>query len=395
MEGLTASVECRLSVQTKLQPHKGVSPMRSIAYVGLDVHKDTITAALFVGEDREPKIEKTFVNEHLTVKKQFLKWSEVYDLRCCYEASSCGYVLQRQLSEMGIACEIAAPSLIPVRPGDHYKTDRRDAKKLGRLYRAGELSFIHIPAENEESVRSLVRCRETISKEVRQSRHYILKFLQLRGFIWRDGKNWTNKHWQYLRSLKLEGTDAVVYQEYLALLNYKLDRLSEMDRRIEELAFSDAYKNIVGVLRCLRGIDTQSAMVLATEVGDFSRFATAEQLMSYLGAAPGVSMSGNTSHKCPITKAGNSRCRHVLVEAAWNYRHKPAVGAKLKARQQGQDADVIAISWKCQHRLYKKYWSLANRMDSRKAAVAVARELIGFIWALAKRCSDATGAKVA
>jgi transposase len=363
--------------------------MKSIAYVGMDVHKDTVVAALFVGDEREPKVEKTIANDRLAVKKQFKKWSEQYDLRCCYEASSCGYVLQRWLCEMEISCEIAAPSLIPVRPGDHCKTDRRDAKKLGKLYRAGELTMVHIPSEKEESVRSLVRCRETISKEVRQSRHYVLKFLQLRGFIWRDGENWTQKHWRYLRTLKFEGADALVWKEYMALLEYKLDRLRSLDEQIEEAAFSDAYKKIVGRLRSFRGVDTQTAMVLATEIGDFTRFASPEQIMAYVGLTPGAKMSGKTSYKCHITKAGNSRCRHVLVEAAWNYRFAPALGEKLRSRQQGQDADVIALSWKCQHRLHKKYWKLASRMESKKAAVAVARELVGFIWAVATQCGGA------
>lgn len=369
--------------------------MKSIAYVGLDVHKDSVVAAVYVGEEREPKIEKSFGNDSLAVRKVFRRWQEAYDLRCCYEASSCGYVLQRWLAEMEISCEIAAPSLIPVRPGDHYKTDRRDAKKLAKLYRAGELTVIYIPSEREESARALVRCRETISKESKQSKHYILKFLQLRGFIYRDGEHWTDKHWRYLRSLKFDGIDEQVWREYLCLLDYKLNRLKDLDRQIEDVAFSDAYKEIIGRLRCLRGIDTLSAMVLVTEMGDFSRFASAEQLMSYLGLAPGCHQSGGSSQHRSITKAGNRRCRHVLVEAAWNYRFKPTVGARLRARQLGQNPEAVALSWKCQHRLYKKYWKLANRMESKKAAVAVARELVGFIWATATRCGDVSCAKAA
>lgn len=369
--------------------------MKSIAYVGLDVHKDSIVAALFVGDEREAKFEKSFANDSLVVKKVFNRWREEYDLRCCYEASSCGYVLHRWLVEMGVNCEIAAPSLIPTRPGDHVKTDRRDARKLGRLYRAGELTFIHIPTEKEESTRGLVRCRETMSKEVRQSKHYILKFLQLHGFIFRGGDNWTDKHWRYLRSLKLDGADGVVLQEYLAILNYKLDRLGELDKQIEEIAFSESYKDLIGRLRCFRGIDTHSAMVLVTEIGDFSRFASAEQLMSYLGLVPGCHQSGGSSKRRSITKAGNSRCRHVLMEAAWNYRHKPAVGARLRVRQTGQSPEVINLSWKAQHRLYKKFWRLANRIESKKAAVAVARELAGFIWAAMTQCGDEVLSKAA
>ena len=304
--------------------------MKSIAYVGLDVHKEEIVAALYVGDDREASVEKSFANDASVVRKTFGRWKDLYDLRCCYEASSCGYVLQRWLAEMGVQCEIAAPSLIPVRPGDRYKTDRRDARKLGKLYRAGELSFVHIPTDKEESVRGLVRCRETMRKELNSSRHYVLKFLQLRGLSYRDGKNWTRKHWRYLLALRFDGPDATVWQEYMCLLQYKETRLEELDKQIETIAFSDLYAEVVGRLRCFKGIDTLTAMVLATEVGDFSRFASAQQLMSYFGLAPGSHQSGNTNHRCSITKAGNSRCRHVLVEAAWHYRHKPYVSKRAQ-----------------------------------------------------------------
>lgn len=369
--------------------------MKSIAYVGLDVHKDSISAALYVENERDPKIEKSFSNEPNAIKKIFERWMQGYDLRCCYEASSCGYVLQRMFTEMGVVCEIAAPSLIPVRPGDHYKTDRLDAKKLARLYRAGELTFIRIPTKNEESVRDLVRCRETMQKEVTRARHYILKFLQRHGVVYRDGENWTEKHWRYLMSLRFKEIEGIVWQEYLCLLQYAMNRLEDIDKKIEEIAFSDAYKEIVGKMRSLRGIATHTAMVLATEIGDFRRFASAEQMMSYVGLTPGADMSGGSSRRCSITKAGNSRCRHVLIQAAWNYRHKPAVGVRLKARQEGQAAETIGISWKAQHRLHKKYWKLANRMESKKAVVAVARELIGFIWAVVNKCDEINSAKAA
>ena len=362
--------------------------MKSIAYVGLDVHQDSIAAALFVGNQQEPKVETIFANDFTTVRKAFGRWKESYELHCCYEASSCGYVLQRWLDEMGISCEIAAPSLIPTRPGDHYKTDRRDAKKLGKLYRAGELSFVHIPTEKEESVRGLVRCRETMRDEVTRSRHYVLKFLQLRGLSWRGGKNWTEKHWRYLRSLTFEGPDKQVWVEYMCLLEYKLNRLQDLDKQIEELAFSDAYAELVGKLRCFKGVDTHTAMVLLTEIGDFSRFGNPAQLMSYLGLAPGSYRSGNTSRNCSITKAGNSRCRHVLIESAWHYRHRPYLSRELKARQRGQDVRVVAVSWKAQQRLHKKYSRLSKNINSNKAVVAVARELVGFLWAAATRCCN-------
>lgn len=346
----------------------------------MDVHQDFIVVVLLSESGSEPLFEKRLNNDKVSVKKAFKKWEREYDLRCCYEASSCGYVLSRWLSEMGIVCEVIAPSLIPSRPGDRIKTDRRDALKLARLYRAGELTAVRVPTLEEESVRSLVRCRETLSREVKKSRHYVLKFLQVRGLVYRDGENWTQKHWRYMRSLKFEGPDDLVWREYLTLLEYKINRLASLDQEIEEIAFSEAYREAVGKLRCFRGIDTLTAMVLLTEIGDWRRFRSARALMKYLGLVPSEESSGASVHRGSITKAGNSRCRAVLGEAAWHYQYKPAVSERLKARQAGQPPEVVAHSLKAQHRLYKRFVSLSSRKEKCKAQTAVARELVGFIW---------------
>lgn len=356
--------------------------MKSIAHVGLDVHKDSIVAAVLPEGADKPVSERRLRNDAIELKKFLLKWDKVYDLRCCYEASSCGYVVQRWLASMGIACDVIAPSLVPKRPGDRVKTDRRDALKLARLHRSGDLVSVHIPTEQDESVRGLVRCRETINKEIQQSRHYILKFLSARGIKYPGKSNWTQKHWGFMRGLKFDGADSIVFNEYLALLEYKQFRLEELDRRIEEIAATDIYRDVVGILRCLRGIDTLSAMVLVTEIMDFKRFGEARQMMSYLGLVPSEESSGGSRRQGGITKTGNSRCRRILIQAGWQYMRKPSLGENLKARQAGQPAQVIAHSWKAQHRLYKKFWGIALRKDKRKAVVAVARELVGFIWAL-------------
>jgi transposase len=356
--------------------------LKSIAYAGLDVHQDFIVAVVLGEKGNEPIFEKRIANDKVAVKKAFAKWDKEYELSCCYEASSCGYVFSRWLSEMGIACEVIAPSLIPSRPGDKIKTDRRDALKLARLYRAGELTAVRIPTLEEESVRSLVRCRETLSREVKRSRHYVLKFLQLRGLNFKDGDNWTQKHWRYMKGMKFDGPEDTVWREYLTLLEYKLNRLESLDKDIEEIAFSDAYKESVGKLRCFRGIDTHTAMVLLVEIGDWRRFGNARQLMKYLGLVPSEESSGGSVHRGNITKAGNSRCRMVLGQAAWHYQYKPAVGESLKARQVGQPPEVVAHSMKAQHRLHKRFWSLVSRKERCKAATAVARELVGFVWAV-------------
>lgn len=356
--------------------------MKSIAYVGFDVHKDRIVVALLLERGEKPLVERRLANDPIAVKKFAIRWGRHYDLRCCYEASSCGYVVHRWLSAVGVECAVVAPSLIPRRAGDRVKTDRRDALKLARLYRAGELVSVHVPTEEDESVRSLVRCREAMAKEVVQSKHYILKFLSVRGLSYIGKSNWTQGHWRYLRGLKFEGPDAITWGEYVCLLEYKLSRLEELDRRIEEIAMSDKYGERVGLLGCLRGVGTLTAMVVLTEIQDFARFGDAKQMMSYLGVVPSEDSTGLRRRQGGITKAGNSRCRRVLLEAAWHYTHQPALGESLKKRQVGQPAWAIAHAWKAQHRLYKKFWRIAIRKERCKAAVAIARELVGFIWAL-------------
>lgn len=356
--------------------------MKSIAHVGLDVHKDSIVAAVLPEGADKPVCERRLRNDSLELRKFILRWDGVYDLRCCYEASSCGYVIHRWLAGMSVACDVIAPSLVPKRPGDRVKTDRRDAVKLARLHRSGELTAVHVPTQQDEAVRSLVRCRETMNKEVQQSHHYILKFLSCRGIRYPGKSNWTDKHWRFLRALHFEGPEKIVFEEYLALLEYKQYRLEELDRHIEEAAATETYRGMVGILRCLRGIDTLSAMVLVTEIMDFSRFGIARQMMSYLGLVPSEESSGSTRRQGGITKTGNSRCRRILIQTSWHYARKPSLSKKLKERQQGQSAQVVAHSWKAQQRLHKKFWGIALRKDKRTAVVAVARELVGFIWAL-------------
>lgn len=356
--------------------------MKSIAFVGMDVHQDSIVMA-GVGTDSNHQLFKFHLpNDRTALRRQVNRLTRRYRLRCCYEASSCGYVIFRWLQDMGIDCEVIAPSLIPRRPGDRIKTDTRDAWKLAFMYRAGILATVHVPDEVEQRARSLVRCREVMLREVSRSRQYIIKFLQLRGIVYRDGKNWTQKHWCFIRGLSFEGVDEAVYRQYLELLEYKLIQLSQLDTEIEKLSLCEPYREKAGLLRCFRGIDTTTAMVILTEIIDFSRFPKPGMLMSYVGLVPSQHSSGTVVRTGAITKAGSRRCRRILIEAAWQYRHKPAVYKKLKDRQKGQPVQAIAISWKAQQRLYKKYWNIANRKASNKAVAAVARELVGFIWSI-------------
>ena len=355
-------------------------------YVGMDVHKDSAMIAVLPEGAREPTLVRRLSHDPRGIRRLLDRLAGEHEVRACYEASGAGYVLEREIRSWGHECEIVAPSLIPRRPGERRKHDRKDAEELARLYRAGELVTIHVPTECEERVRDLVRCREVLQREALRSRHYILKFLARRSLVYREGQNWTRKHFAWLRAIQrdelLEAVDRIAFGEYLALLDYKLGRREELDRRIEELALEPAYRDAVGRLCCLKGISTRAAMVLVTEIGDFRRFEHPGKLMAYVGLVPTEHSSGGSRRQGSITKAGNSRVRHVLVQAAWNYRYPPRQSAVLKRRQQGQPPDAVARSWKAQHRLHKVYKRLAFRKNSKIAAVAVARELAGFVWAL-------------
>jgi len=362
------------------------SSSTSIIWIGMDVHKDTVMVAVFRDRHSEPEVVQQLPNDPRKLRRFFERWAARGEIRSCYEASGAGYVLHRDITEWGHDCEVIAPSLIPVRPGERRKHDRRDAIQLARLYRAGELTPVRIPSADEERVRDLVRCRQCFQREILRSRHYVTKFLARRGFVYREGTNWTQRHWTWLRGLLrdggLERADRTAFGEYLALLEYKISRREDLDEQIQKLAFGPHYRPAVERLCCFRGISTIAAMTLLTEIGDWRRFERPSQLMAYLGLVPSEHSSAERHRRGPITKAGNSRCRHVLVQAAWSYRSRPTVGAELKRRQQGQAPEVVAHSWKAQHRLHKLYHRIAAKKSSRIAVVAVARELVGFLWAV-------------
>jgi transposase len=353
----------------------------------MDVHKESVTLAVLPMTARTATRVDRVPNEATKLKRYLERIARDGELRVCYEASGAGYVLQRALAEWGYACDVIAPSLIPKRSGVQRKHDKRDASELARLFRAGELTAVRIPSEAEERVRDVVRCRETFQREILKSRHYILKFLARRGFVYRDGTPWCTPHLRWLEHLTTEqsplaAADRLVFREYHALLQYKLLRRDELDREIERLAALPTLAPLVKRLQCFRGIALQSAMVLATEIGDWRRFERPTQLAAYLGLVSRESSSGNRERKGSITKAGNSHCRHVLVQAAWSYHHKPALSEDLKRRQRGQPPAVITHAWKAQHRLHQRYVHLAYRKEPRIAVVAVARELVGFLWAV-------------
>jgi transposase len=354
-------------------------------HVGLDVHAERIVIASLVGQAREPTVSD-IPNEEKAIRRTFKRLvRDAYDLRCCYEAGPCGFAVHRQLTAMGIACDVVAPSLIPVRSGDRVKTDRRDAAKLARLYRAGELVTITVPTREQEAVRDLVRARDDVRIDLIAARNRLTKFLIRHGRHYEGGeRNWTGRFWDWLRKQQFEHEcERVTFEHYVHQVEHVLERRADLDRQIESVARSTPYAEAVAKLCCLRGICTLSAMVLLSEIGDFRRFESARQLMAFVGLVPREYSSGGKERRGGITKTGNAHVRRILVEAAWAYRHHPAMGPRTKKALEGQPPTVAAHTKKAQVRLHRRFTRLMSR--GKKAplvATAIARELCGFAWGL-------------
>jgi transposase len=275
--------------------------------------------------------------------------------------------------------------LIPKKPGDRRKTDKRDARKLAVLYRAAALTMVHVPDREDEAVRALVRLRRALTKDVLRARHQVLKHLRRNGEVYRAGKHWTQRHYDWLQAVELElPHEQFVLRKLLEKLEYLLAQQGEVDNHIEEEAFSGAFTDRAARLMCLRGIAVTGSMALAAEVSDFTRFPTAKHFMDYVGLTPSERSSGAETSRGGITKAGNSHCRHVLVQAAWVIaRARPRTGPRLRESWKGQPPWVVALAQRAMSRLHKRYWYLLGRGKTPQVAItAVARELAGFVWAI-------------
>lgn len=363
-----------------------------ITWVGLDAHKKFINVAVLLPAEsgvREWRVENTAKKvKHLARRLIRLAPGEA---RACYEAGPCGFALQRQLENEGLVCEVIAPSLIPVKPGDRVKTDRRDARKLADLLRSDMLTAVHPPTPEEESARDLYRCREATRDNLGRARHRLAKFLLRRGIVFsHKKKKWTRDYHRWLRRLVFDNPIAQrVFDEYLGAVEYNEERLKGLDDELEALAQTDPYREPVGWLRCFHGIDTVTAVGIVTEIYDIRRFPSPRELMSYLGLVPSEDTSGDKPRKGPITKAGNRRVRRLLTEAAWHYRHSPRVGRALRKRRERQPQRVIAIADKARLRLSRRHHRLIRRgKHPNKATTAVARELAGFIWAALREMNN-------
>lgn len=365
-------------------------------WVGLDAHKKFIQVAM--QRPGEPLSEWRVPYTVKDVQKLARKLTRRApgEVRCCYEAGPLGFTLQRRLEEAkgkaGLSCAVIAPSLIPTKPGDRVKTDRRDARKLCELYRAGLLTEVRPPSEAEEAVRDLARARYAAKQDLQSARHRLSKLLLRRGRIYAQGKAWTDKHRQWLRRLQFDDpVERTVFENYLLALEQHEARIKSLESALEEVAQSERYAGPVGWLRCFRGIDTVTAITLIAEIHDFRRFEHPRQLMSYLGLTPSEHTSSGEPNRGGITKAGNTRVRRMLIEAAWHYRHRPTVGVRLKRRREGQPERVIAIADKAQQRLCRRYHRLTigSHKPPPKAVVAIARELVGYLWAALRHADQA------
>ena len=358
--------------------------MQSTPLIAFDQHAATTVAAVLLPGQRTPALQ-TLKSDSPTILRFVRRVERAEGLvRCCYEAGPCGFELQRALAGAGIPCAVIAPALIPRRAGDRIKTDRRDAGQLAILYRAEALTAIHVPTEQEEAARDLLRCREDIRTDLLRARHRLSKFLLRHGRRFTGTKKaWTQAHdaWLRAQTWPLAALDQT-HRAYLRAVDEAVARLRAVEDDLRGLLGLAPLRERVARLRCFRGINDLTALTIAAELGDARRFATAPRMMAFVGLVPSEHSSGAKQARGRITKTGNAHLRRVVVEAAWHYRHRPFIGATLRARQRGAPAPIIAQAWTAQQRLHRRYHRLAARgKPSQHIITAVARELTGFIWA--------------
>jgi transposase len=331
-------------------------------------------------------VEWKIVNEPGAVRRlaRKLEREAMGPVRACYEAGPCGYVLQRQLTALGIPCAVVAPSLIPVKPGQPIKTDRRDARKLAELLRAGLLTEVYAPTEDEEAVRDLTRARDDAQRDLTRARNRLSKFLLRRGYTYCVGRKptWSAKYRGWLHGLHLERpADQIVLEDYLLAVEQTEARLEALDQQLERLSQQEPHRAKVAALRCFRGIDTVTAMALVAELHEPRRFRSARPLAAYLGLVPREASSGGIRRQGVITGAGNRHVRRLLMEAAWHYRHKPQIGRALRLRRRGQPPAVIALADRALRRLtLRQRRMLYQGKHPNTVVVAIARELAGHVW---------------
>ena len=358
--------------------------------VGLDVHKDTIVAAVLPPNADRIAISTKFENQPSQLQRFVDRMRPRGSLLFVYEAGPCGYDTCRTLETLGMPCDVIAPSMTPRKPGDKVKTDRRDAEKLALLHRDGHLTTIRVPTREEEAARDLTRVREDALCDRLRARHRLAKFLLRQGRVWRE-RSWTIKHQQWLGAQRFDYEYLQkTFEAYMQTLEEAGARLAAMNEEVLRLAETGPYKQLVKNLRCLKGVDTLSALTLAVEVQDFRRFASARKFMGFTGLVSREDSSADRIRRGSITKVGNSHIRRVLVESSWAYVRGNLTGVTLTRRRDGSDPRVLVVARKAQMRLAQRYRHLVGKGKlPQKAVVSVARELAGFVWAIGRMNQEA------
>ena len=357
--------------------------MTKSTWVGLDVHQDSITAAILRDDSNLPEVVR-LSGDLMKVRRLFRRLSAEGPVRSCYEASGAGFVLHRVVADDGFHCEVIAPSLIPKKPGDRRKTDRLDAVNLAHLYRGGHLTPVHVPSSEQVELRQLLRLRGRYQQQAKSTKLRITSVLRTHGHRFTGTRSlWTQKHRTWLEQMRQELTGPlhIVIAAELEHHEYLEMQRHSFDAEIERVAQSPTYRRSVEALCCFRGIQTLTAMTILCEVGDIRRFDSPRRLAAYLGLVPSERSSGDIQRRGPITKAGNSHARRLLIEAAWNNRHWVGSTLILNRRRQGHPPEIVAIAFKAQHRLSRRFHHLLRRKHVNVAVTAVAREMCGFIWA--------------
>ena len=354
-------------------------------YVGLDVHKETMVVGVADAQGGEVRFHGEIANTPEAVLKLVRRLNkEGAKLSFCYEAGPCGYGLHRQLTDLHQDCQVVAPSLIPRKAGDRVKTDRRDSLTLARLLRAGELTPVWVPDEAQEALRDLTRAREDMKRFQKMAKQRLLAFLLRHGRTYPGKVKWTQAHFRWLEKVTFnQPVQQIVFQEYVDTVQAMTKRVAALDAQIETAGTESVFSKQIEGLMALRGVDRLTATIIVAEIGDLKRFPNAPQLMKYLGVVPSEHSSGPKTSRGGITKTGNGHVRRVLVEAAWTYRHPARKSAALQRRAERTTEAVQEIAWAAQKRLCARYRMFEARSKKRpQACTAIARELIGFIWAI-------------
>ena len=369
-------------------------------YVGLDVHKESIAVAY---APEEPGTEPIYLGPIGTRQCDIDKMirqlhGKAPRLLFVYEAGPCGYWLYRYLAKSGLECIVVAPSLIPRKPGDRVKTDRRDAVQLARLMRSGDLQAIYVPNIGDESIRDLCRLREDMMNDLRAAKQRLKSFLLRHDVRYTGRASWSPRHLRWLAQEVSLATpqQQIVFQEYLRSVTHLAERLARVEEQLREQVSGWRLQPVVSAYQALRGVQFHVATTIAAELGDITRFDTPRQLAAYVGLHPSEYSSGGNRHQGGIAKTGNSHARRVLVEGAWSYRHPARVSKEIQVRLECLPEEIRDIAWKAQVRLCKRYRRLSARGKHQNViTTAIAREMLAFMWAIAKKVQIAESSQTA